>query len=544
MTDLLAIESSLRSLLADVLQTQNEGTVYIGDTKIPPIRRLPSEVLSMVFRFLLPTKITEATRNLYGWVRILRVSRRWHELAISTPQLWRDLDLDKMSSPSIFTWVTSRKSLDFSIRTCSFFRVVDLVSLYPHVRDQIHEVSYRYVEGSDLEPSAWIAQANCPAVSSLRLDYSDSKAPRTLLPITTSALTRLTLLYLKGVPYQWERGCFPATIQVISIDCLRDAPTMDSFFEAMDSLKSLRVLSLSTETYISPSEVTRDRRLSLPSIEQVTITTVHVNTRRLLDMLPQQSRRRYNLHICTLDHSSGHSAPGLIRSVGDAIKTVMEDRHSVFSGVRFVLEYNQPRLFLGDEDGWRLSIAVQTHFDTLCREILRAPLTNQINRASIEEMDSVALLATDNLRLQGSLQRLASITSLTIRGRIGIEASSLLASLSTPIGPYIYRRLRTYPVQWPLLKVLRFEDIHRDMFGESSDAANNMGSCLWGLRARCKEFERVEVERCGVDEHHLRFWKEFIPTVIRPTSTAHRNDGKSSDLPLPIQLPQNSYLTQ
>ncbi|KAI0345668.1 hypothetical protein BDW22DRAFT_1324337, partial [Trametopsis cervina] len=61
-----------------------------------PIGKLPAEIISEIFRWVafVPTSkprytsIYSSSTACYTWVTILCVCRRWHEVAMATPDLW------------------------------------------------------------------------------------------------------------------------------------------------------------------------------------------------------------------------------------------------------------------------------------------------------------------------------------------------------------------------------------------------------------------------------------------------------------------------
>ncbi|KAK1227954.1 hypothetical protein PQX77_009001 [Marasmius sp. AFHP31] len=92
--------SRLQTLVEDLILRRDPITKYISQHQniISPIRRLPSEVLSQIFIACLPTA-HHATRDLTQAPLIFTViSRRFRDVALSTPQLWNSIHLTILPS--------------------------------------------------------------------------------------------------------------------------------------------------------------------------------------------------------------------------------------------------------------------------------------------------------------------------------------------------------------------------------------------------------------------------------------------------------------
>ncbi|PPQ95231.1 hypothetical protein CVT26_014921 [Gymnopilus dilepis] len=82
------------------LQDASHVSLYILDSALAPIRRLPPEILSEIFRFCLPNTRFHRPSPSRAPLLLTQVCCSWRKICISTPSLWTSLEIGKAGSKS------------------------------------------------------------------------------------------------------------------------------------------------------------------------------------------------------------------------------------------------------------------------------------------------------------------------------------------------------------------------------------------------------------------------------------------------------------
>ncbi|KDQ17438.1 hypothetical protein BOTBODRAFT_172478 [Botryobasidium botryosum FD-172 SS1] len=83
-----------------------------------PVHRLPTEIISLIFRFIEPDSLhtTLDTCARYSVpLNVSSVSRRWRQVALSTPEIWSKIDMHSMSLAALFIERSKRAPLDVAV---------------------------------------------------------------------------------------------------------------------------------------------------------------------------------------------------------------------------------------------------------------------------------------------------------------------------------------------------------------------------------------------------------------------------------------------
>ncbi|TEB20749.1 hypothetical protein FA13DRAFT_1644246, partial [Coprinellus micaceus] len=89
--ELTSVKERIRLLC--IKQAELEDAIHAHEALAHPIRRLPHEVLQLIFLACLPTKHYPTMGRTEAPLVLIQVCRSWRALAIDTPQLWASVHI-------------------------------------------------------------------------------------------------------------------------------------------------------------------------------------------------------------------------------------------------------------------------------------------------------------------------------------------------------------------------------------------------------------------------------------------------------------------
>ncbi|EKM54860.1 uncharacterized protein PHACADRAFT_259015 [Phanerochaete carnosa HHB-10118-sp] len=230
-----------------------------------PVSRLPPELLLLVFEdwaseCYTETQETEPETRPYAWIRCTHVCRRWRELALSSPFLWRRI------VPTSPEWTQELLSRSRQTPLLVNFNSSDFKSAWnisrvrqegTHhlLRHQFHRFREVHMDAFDLDNPTGVT---APLLTSLRImGFYENPVASYLFRNTTAdqmpddswvfardglpALRRLDV-FVATQPIIWS--CFRTTLQTLRTRFIRPRPSAAAWLAALREMPSLRDLDI------------------------------------------------------------------------------------------------------------------------------------------------------------------------------------------------------------------------------------------------------------------------------------------------------------
>ncbi|KAI6026624.1 hypothetical protein BKA83DRAFT_4245717 [Pisolithus microcarpus] len=227
--------------------------------KRPVINRLPVELLSWIFRFLLVYNDSFTSRELLGLANrrkeLSMVSRLWRNVILDTPELWSDIVLTDDQPPGIaFLEIQLRRSrkVPLNITITRWFKVDELnairlwINVLTSSADRWQRLHVFSIGGNVLyDILAALKPVEFPSLNEIRVDMC-GEATHSLdrLPLQAPALRKLKLLDFTLPP----RFPTAATLTTLELTLGRPARPPQIEVPAHFPTQSLTVLSLTSYT--------------------------------------------------------------------------------------------------------------------------------------------------------------------------------------------------------------------------------------------------------------------------------------------------------
>lgn len=255
------------------------GALPIQDVEsqyLPPVSRLPTELLIDIFRYHIPGPWTLVPRKGLPptWIAISHVCRRWREIAIGYPHLWANIILSNRS------WTTAmlERSKPLPIVISAAFEgrplraaLLDALSQVSRARELVLEVTmlHHLLESFKDQPA--------PSLESLRLVQSVGMSPCVLPDDVFGGHTPvLQELELDRVTIQWSSSLLRPRLTHLEIrNPHRDfLPSMTQMLDVLATMSHLDTLILSNA--LPPCHIAQhfditnpNRTLPLPSVTKL-----------------------------------------------------------------------------------------------------------------------------------------------------------------------------------------------------------------------------------------------------------------------------------
>lgn len=297
-TQALALRSQLEDDVNDLL-TQ----VYALRRRIntlPPISKLPEDILIMVFKVHLLASFYTSQHKAYAamlcWLRVTHVCHVWREIAINCPTLWTYIVLPEDRKDVEYL----RTVLSRSAKSPLHFRAFGRVSDPRMVLFEIALTQLPRMVSVEFEPSFYsenlvtpareaffvtrLLNHDAPLLSSFRVNFKhlyhqdgpDTYDPRFLLDAL--CLPSLTELHLWGQPYRFVRRFFQPTLTSLSIGWADDqqAPPSTELLNALSQMPLLEILRVSAyNAFEQPNlpHAVHPSLVELPRLRSLTLST-------------------------------------------------------------------------------------------------------------------------------------------------------------------------------------------------------------------------------------------------------------------------------
>ncbi|KAJ7622431.1 hypothetical protein FB45DRAFT_838530 [Roridomyces roridus] len=225
----------LQAQLDDLTATRNQLNEFIHShlALVSPVRRLPDDILREIFIASLPSKGNATLRASDTPILLCHVTRRWRNLALSTPRLWATLHIiglpvmqdntrvDRMNDAAN-AWLSRSGALPLSISFVQgrpFFRRVDSNAMELHrsacktfldtlikFAPRWGSVRFSIAQEFDITPLAEVAPEDVKMLRSAAIDRWDDGIPF----LGAHGLRALSLQVAElpaSLPIHWESLC-------------------------------------------------------------------------------------------------------------------------------------------------------------------------------------------------------------------------------------------------------------------------------------------------------------------------------------------------
>ncbi|GJE90066.1 F-box protein [Phanerochaete sordida] len=243
-----------------------------------PVARLPPELMLLVFddwaaECYVEIQKTQPPYRPYSWISCTHVCRRWRELALSSPCLWRRI------VPASPEWTEELLSRSRQTSLCVNFNSCDAKSdwdisrvraegTHDLLRHQFHRIREAHMDAFDFDNPS---QISAPLLTSLQVTgfYDNVVAAflfRNTVAIADSdsedpwvfardGLPRLKTLDVFTVTQSITWSCLRPSLEFLRTRCIRPRPSPAAWLAALSELPSLRRLELDLGSLLSTHNI-------------------------------------------------------------------------------------------------------------------------------------------------------------------------------------------------------------------------------------------------------------------------------------------------
>lgn len=254
----------------------------ISDYQIPPITRLPNEMLESIFDIHV---VSVYYREAEGEAKLLfaysQVCRWWRDIALSSPRLWRHINIGQ---PRLAREFLARSRLSVPLSVGSWWMVelpMDLVPLQPYV-ERIQEVDLNLLPKFDIHRALASIEPDYQQLSALRVTIRRSRSISPPADLELDCyLPSVRRLSLEGVSVRWA---FLTNLTHLSLRTLTRGPSTSELYFILQSSLQLESLCIAHITFrevtLPPPQV-----IQLPRLLEITLFQKPTFTSSLLSAL-------------------------------------------------------------------------------------------------------------------------------------------------------------------------------------------------------------------------------------------------------------------
>ncbi|KAI0264927.1 hypothetical protein BC834DRAFT_970488 [Gloeopeniophorella convolvens] len=301
-------------------------SVYTQFNTLLPISLLPPELLSRIFRFLRDDDYYSASSRKLHWIRVTRVCRQWHQIALDDVSLWSTIVdpgynqkclsemLSRSKRSTINLEITSQLSSEMFNALSELFPRIRALSLPTPAQDSpqlqgllrsiaplLEDFSFKSMcyrttvqENANLSGEPKLFNGQAPKLRKLCLEY---------IAIPWTHLPRQNLTHLSVVV-----GSEP--------DLPLSLGTMDQLVDLLvENGPSLQVLKLAKCLPPTPSQRARTDPIALPRLYELELDGPTSHVMRLFELLETPSLMLLRLNLTSKSHAEISSWPMLVPDI-------------------------------------------------------------------------------------------------------------------------------------------------------------------------------------------------------------------------------------
>lgn len=499
------IDRELGTMLADIRERRN---ILGMIAKCISAHSLPEEILCMIFECLVDfTDKDSYESSVKSLLAILRVCRRWYQIASAMASIWRAVDFDLIPYGSVSSWLARSASTPLAVWTSSADSIITIRDKYRSFPSQVVRLTLREEWYFSSEYRDFVTSSTFPNVVYLRIH--DYPAPDNLfIPPALHGFTQLRILNVDCAHEFWVTdNSLPTSVEDLTLHLYGyDDISSLRLARALGSLTLLRRLVFSTAANIFSE---RGHRMRLPVLECVHLILNPHYHHILLDILPTFQARPYHLLVREVQEELYFDGP---KEFASSMGAILHGHTSTFTGVRFTLGMKNPIMTL--EGAEHISVSIEEHnpFGKRLTFILLLLDLSRIREAILTEE------CFDDPRyydLGEAYSLLRSVECLVIEGEVGPEASRLLIGLGGEGRRFLFPQESSYALQWPALSSIHLHDVNAGLFKSSNcDAIRALGLAIWSIKSSGVPLHVVRVTKTTRNLPDFNQWAEFIPSVL------------------------------
>ncbi|KAH8091699.1 hypothetical protein BXZ70DRAFT_476761 [Cristinia sonorae] len=222
---------------------------------IPPISRLPVEVLADIFRWCLPDTATVFTpRRRLSWISVTHVCRYWRDVALQTPTLWTAIPVGQGSVPFAKEFLARSRRSPLRIYITVNVALRKWASISRSISQELGRVKQLtiFTPSSSLLAFQDHAPPSFPSLRNLDLSQPPKEKSRVLPAFCAHILSHspiLDKLKIREYRIQWKTFTLPLSVTDLSLSCGENdgfdwKSTGPDIIHLISNLPALRCLEL------------------------------------------------------------------------------------------------------------------------------------------------------------------------------------------------------------------------------------------------------------------------------------------------------------
>ncbi|KDQ17440.1 hypothetical protein BOTBODRAFT_144253 [Botryobasidium botryosum FD-172 SS1] len=272
-----------------------------------PIHRLPTEIISLIFRFIEPDSFRSTfyiRERKSAPLNISGVSRQWRQVALSTPRIWSKIDMRSMSLAALFIERSKHAPLDVAVDQGTKMMALVL----PHI--DRWRAFHAMVPLHQEAPQPLVCAPKLEALSIICGSHQHSAEVEEFIHLLAGAASQLRTLALEGIyePLQLQPHVFASLtdLRLARVSFRQDA--QHCLFQILELSPCLEELTLDRihinggihahDVLASQVDLTHLKRLVLQSLPRFEI--IWILTRAVLSAscrLAIRSSRSYSTGV-------------------------------------------------------------------------------------------------------------------------------------------------------------------------------------------------------------------------------------------------------
>ncbi|EAU86948.2 hypothetical protein CC1G_09805 [Coprinopsis cinerea okayama7 len=281
--------------------------------KLVAIARLPPEVLGRIFLFHRDHMlVTPSSKRTLFWISVTHVSHVWRNVALSCPQLWSIIHLDRMNPflTSLFFERSKKAPLSIKITEKPVGAEKILIRSLLAEPDRLRSLEVRSGKYEELiQPLSTVA---APLLEKFIYAPASGRASHNTLNVFSGGTPRLRHLELCDRTSPWTSNLFTG-LTVIKVKITsRVAFDSPAFIRAMKSCPTLRHLSI-RQAHSNLSATSHVETVPLPQLEDLDLLVSIQHCMQLLPCISFPSLKALKLELRSCDFNHGDYAPTVKR---------------------------------------------------------------------------------------------------------------------------------------------------------------------------------------------------------------------------------------
>ncbi|KDQ17439.1 hypothetical protein BOTBODRAFT_172479 [Botryobasidium botryosum FD-172 SS1] len=313
-----------------------------------PIHRLPTEIISLIFQFIEPDYFrttSDANTRKNAPLNVSSVSRRWRQVALSTPEIWSKIDMRSTSLAALFIERSKRAPLDVAVDQEPKMMALVL----PHI-DRWRALR-AIIPAHRGKPQPFVYASKLEALSIIRSSYQRKGEVQEFIHLLTGTASQLRTLALEDRIFEPLEPHVFASLTSLRLAGIVFDQTAPQLLQALELSPCLEELTLDNvnilAVYAGPPPV--PPRVDLARLKSFLLQSLsHFTTIWILSCVLLPAPCRLAIHSSLARHSS-LSFPSEINDLSQVLPGNLTSLHNVQS-VRHLLFDVDP----GGKNVWSL----------------------------------------------------------------------------------------------------------------------------------------------------------------------------------------------